>query len=374
MKLLLLSVIAALSERFFYINILLFKLSFGDLFLILVTPVLLFTKCKIHKLYFYLALFGFSVVVTSIASNNSFYGFNSLISIPLKLLFVGFCYSYIVNSNNRSRNYMIFLILTLMLCLVFITGFPPFSLELFNRNELSSYLISLVFLLFTVGLLQGYSNNLPFIFVMLAMLFLGFLFVESRQAVLSLLSVLAIYTLLSFKNILYKLMISLTIAIILTVLYQNPVSERSSARINSIVDLEPATRADKFRLDNLVFVIEAYDDKPLFGHGPTSFLRESPHNQVAHNTYFSTYYEYGFFGVMFLFTILYILCRPIIFFLKNKVKFPRKHRSELFLLSIFPISFIVQINFIESFGKMTIYIFILSAHLLLVQLKRIVEK
>jgi len=261
-----------------------------------------------------------------------------------------------------------------MLCLVFITGLPPFSIELFNRNELSSYLISLVFLLFVVSLLQGYSNNLPFISLMLTMLFLGFLFVESRQAVLSLLGVLAIYTLLSFKNILYKLTIVLTVAVTLFVFYQNPVSERSTTRINSIINLEPSTRADKFRLGNLIFAIEAYDDKPLFGHGPTSFLRESPYNKVAHNTYFSTYYEYGFFGVVFLFTILYILCRPIIFFLKNKVKFPRKHRSELFLLSIFPISFILQINFIESFGKMPIYIFILSAHLLLVQQKRTVEK
>jgi hypothetical protein len=374
MKLLLISIIGALSERFLYIKVALFKLSFGDLFLVLTTLFLLLITPKIHKLYLYLAIFGFSVVFMSIVSNNLFYGFNSLISIPLKLLFVGLCYGLIVTSNSRSRNYTVFLISILMLCLIFITGLPPFGVELFNRNELASYLISLVFLLFVVSLLQGYSNNLPFISSILTILFLIFLFVESRQAILSLMGVLAIYILFSSTSILYKLTIILTLAVTLVVSYQSLNSERGKARISSIVNMSPETRADNFRLSNLIFVIENYDSSPLFGHGPTSFVRESPYNKVVHNTYFSTYYEYGVFGIIFLFTILYILLRPMIFFFRNRVKFPRKHRGELFFLSIFPISFILQINFIESFGKMPIYIFILSAHLLLVQQKRMVEK
>lgn len=299
------------------------------------------------------------VVFASMASNSSYSGFNSLISIPLKIFFGFILYKYLTNEKVKSKiltnDIVLFCLFIFILFLnVFMTGIIQTDLEVFNRNELASYSMALFYLicirLITTN--RSHYSLLPiaFLLLMLASFFITF----SRQAILSLAATLLIYTLLVAKGG-TRILISCVFALSLYLSFNFiSTSERESQRLETIIKLDPATRADKQRLDNIIFGLSESLDKPIFGHGPQSFIRNSPHNKVAHNSYITTIYEYGIFGLTFLFFIIYKILRPIylsLFYKSGFIKF----------IAIFPIGYVMQMLFIETLAKLPIYIFLGSS-------------
>ncbi|MDA9997921.1 O-antigen ligase family protein [Gammaproteobacteria bacterium] len=237
---------------------------------------------------------------------------------------------------------------------LFFTGVFNPDLEFFNRNELASYLMALFYLISVRLIITNRiaRSSLPIVFF-LAMMFVFFV-TFSRQAIISSTLTLFIFTVFIGSTKSKFLIVSACIAILSLTVNLISTSERDNQRIDTIVNLEPATRADKQRLENIIFGLSESVDKPFFGHGPQSFIRNSPHNKVAHNTYITTIYEYGLFGIFFLFYILYKLIRPLRSSLKsssNYIKF----------IAIFPSSYVFQLFFIESFAKIPIYIFLGSS-------------
>ena len=104
------------------------------------------------------------------------------------------------------------------------------------------------------------------------------------------------------------------------------------------------TQGDKFRVLNILSGFKGWMDSPLLGNGIGSYVRLNEFGKVAHNTYITLLFEGG---LMFLLLFIYILRRAV----DKKLRF-------LTYLLVFVILF--NLNFIEAFGKFTIYLFFIG--------------
>ena len=96
----------------------------------------------------------------------------------------------------------------------------------------------------------------------------------------------------------------------------------SGARLHTLQTFEPATSASRHRLAKIFQVIKAARDKPIFGNGATSYIRNNKFKKVAHNTYVSTVNEFGVVGLLVLIGILLRMLKPM-FINKVSINFQR---------------------------------------------------
>jgi O-antigen ligase len=250
--------------------------------------------------------------------------------------------------------------------MVLFTGLGFFSEELFNRNELFSYLLG-----FSCLYLLIYSRNTnserKFLWVassiICLLIVLGFL-VQSRQSIICgfvILLITIIYR-MNLRNFI-PIVAIIFIAVIGTMkpLLEIVSDERFAKRIATITELNPQTRADMFRINNALYVINNFDKAPWFGKGPTSFVKDGPYNKVVHNAYLTSLYETGLFGLSILIGCLLFMLRPFRNGLRNRKLLP----NFLVLPSFFIMAFLVQALFIEILAKTTFYILLgCSAYLM----------
>lgn len=349
-------------ERIYSINVGFMSLGLGDFFIIgfLLFNIFGSKKLNIDKNIFILAILIFFSIFLSIVYNGSYYGLNSLFTIPAKLIVGAIIASHMLASKIDRRhvllvdiNIFIFLFIELFLS----DASPFYNFELFNRNETLAY-ISCLFCLRATCIYLGNFGRFNYIFQVMVpfiILFICAIVVESRQASMAALAFISSYYLFASINkaalfrrgLVFSGLFFILISIFLTI----EISGYSGTRIQTLQTFEPSNRADKQRLANLVQSYEGFKESPILGKGPTSFIRNNPFNKVAHNTYATTIYELGLLGIFVLFLIFKKLLSVL--FIKTY-----DERSRLFtkLIASFSIFFMFQSIFIESLPKAPIYV------------------
>lgn len=354
--------LSTLSERFFYIDIGPLRLSVGDLCLLSSLPFLILVNSGIKKLFFYLGVSSFIVILSSIISNAYIFGFNSLITIPFR-----FIASYVILlelqrvRNPRYWKQVVQLLIYLMItCLLFFSDASIYPIsDIFNRNELLAYIICCILL--SNALKNKYKENISDqelikqLFIILLLILLA-LVVGSRQHILSLLiSMICLLLFVPLRLKLVGVLITLVMIVVsLPMITKNIVgNERSLARIETIIKFEASTRADKFRLNNIIQSINGFQERPLFGNGPTSFRRDNVYNKVAHSTPFSVAYELGSLGLFWLLVVFYFVLKPTF----RTVGYFKNNNQELLVICFLP-CVVIQSFFMELLPKAPLYIFL----------------
>lgn len=363
----LLFILTILSERFLKLDIGILQLSAGDLVILLSLPWLFLNGGRLPKWTLYISGFVFLSLFISMLLNSGM-GINSTISVPLKLVASGMVY-YELSNLQQSKVWTLIvgaLIIVFSINMVLFTGLGYFSQEIFNRNELFSYMLGLS-CLYLVIYSKNAKSERKFLWVavsiMSLLIVLGFL-VQSRQVIItgSIILLITIIYKMNFRNFLPIVAILLiTIGITIKPLLEIVSDERFAKRIETITELNPQTRADMYRLNNALYVINNFDKAPWFGKGATAFIKEGPYKKVVHNAYLTSLYETGLFGLSVLIGCLLFMLRPLRHGLRNRKILP----SSLILPSFFMIAFVFQALFIEILAKTAFYILIgCSAYLI----------
>ena len=354
--------ISTLSERLVNIDIGPLRLSIGDVCLLFSIPYLIILNSRIQKIFCYLAIFAFLVILSSIVYNTYPFGFNSLISIPLRIIasYIIFLELQRLQTPGYWKQVIHFTIFVLIFCLLFLSDAAVYSiLDIFNRNELLAYIISL-FLLSNV-IKTKYNQDISdrgvilHLLIILFVIFLSLL-VGSRQHLLGLsIGVLFLLFLLPIRIKVLAMFVVAAISLVsLPTITQKILSnERSIARAETIIKFEPATRADQFRLNNITQAINGFQESYVFGNGPTSFRRDNKYDKVAHSTPFSVAYEFGVLGLFWLLLVLYFILRPA--FSKRRLFYNRK--SQILAIYLLP-CVIIQALFMELLAKAPLYVFL----------------
>lgn len=356
-----------LSERFFKIDVGIFQLSAGDAVILLTLPWMLTYTGKMPKWTSYLACGIFLSLLISMLLNGG-NGLNSLVSVPLKLVGAGLVYYELSMLSRHSVWALVIgvIIAILSVNMVFFTGLGFFSQEIFNRNELFSYFLSFacVFLLLLRGRNASDKGFMRVALVLIIWLLMLATIVQSRQGMLCAVLLLALVTMYKI-NIKNFLPLSMAFVFVLGLLAKPILSviddERFNRRIATISEFDPQTRADTYRLDNALYVINNFEKAPFFGKGATSFVKEGPYQKVVHNAYLTSLYETGIFGLFVLLICFVFMLRP----LRNGWKNRRILPASLVLPSFFMLAFFVQAFFIEVLAKAPFFIFVgCSAYLI----------
>jgi len=161
----------------------------------------------------------------------------------------------------------------------------------------------------------------------------------------------------------------LSVLALLPFLVSQVTEENSLNRLETITTLEAQTRADKYRIDNALYVIQNFNDKAWFGHGITGFVKDGPYNKVVHNAYLSALYDIGLVGLLLLLVCLWMMLRPFFIAFRYRAELP----ESLILPSVFACGFIVQIMFIEALGKPPFYLLMGCAFYLQYQQKEFIK-
>ena len=362
----LLFILGVLSERFLKFDIGILQLSAGDLVILLSLPWLYLNGGRLPKWTLYISGFVFLSLLISMLLNAGM-GLNSMISIPLKLHISGVVYYELSNLRKSKVCALIVgaLIIIFSINMVLFTGLGYFSQEVFNRNELFSYMLGLSCLYLLI-----YSRNAKserkFIWVAVSiislLIVLGFL-VQSRQSIISgsIILLLTIIYRINFRNFLpIVAILFITVGVTIKPLLEMVSDERFTKRIETITELNPQTRADMFRLNNALYVINNFGKAPWFGKGATAFVKEGPYQKVVHNAYLTSLYETGLFGLSVLIGCLLFMLQPLRNSLRHKIL-----PISLVIPSFFMMAFVVQALFIEILAKTTFYVLIgCSAYLI----------
>ena len=349
-------------ERILNINVGFMSIGIGDIFIIFFLLFNIFgsKKLSIDKSIFILAILIFISILLSLIFNSSYYGLNSLFTIPAKII-VGAIIATHMLSSNINRNHILLLdinIFIFILIEIFLSDASPFfNFELFNRNETLAYISCLYCLRSTCIYISKIEDFNTFSHVLLPfiIIFSCAIIVQSRQASIAALVFIASYYLLSSLNnkimvrrgLLTLGLLSIFISFFLTI----ELSGYAGSRIQTLQTLEPSNRADKQRLANIIQSYEGFIESPIIGNGPTSFIRNNPYNKVAHNTYASTLYEFGLVGII----VLLMLLKKLLMTASIKTY---DERSRLFakLIASYAIFLIFQSFFIEALPKAPLYI------------------
>ena len=132
-------------ERILNINVGFMSIGIGDIFIIFFLLFNIFgsKKLSIDKSIFILAILIFISILLSLIFNSSYYGLNSLFTIPAKII-VGAIIATHMLSSNINRNHILLLdinIFIFILIEIFLSDASPFfNFELFNRNETLAYI------------------------------------------------------------------------------------------------------------------------------------------------------------------------------------------------------------------------------------------
>lgn len=362
-------------ERIFSISLGFMSLGLGDVFIIGFLAFNIFgsKKLDIDKNIFILTISIFISILLSVIYNGSYFGLNSLLTIPAKLIVGAIIASQMLTAKIDRRHILLIdiNILVFLFIEVFLSDASPFfNLDLFNRNETLAY-ISCLFCLRATCIYLGNFGKFRItsqVLVPFLVLFICALVVQSRQASMAAIAfVISFYLLNSINKIIFfrrVALISGLFAILISIFLTIEISGYAGTRIQTLQTFEPSNRADKQRLANIVQSYEGFKESPILGKGPTSFIRNNPYNKVAHNTYASTLYELGLLGIFVLFLIFKKLLSSV--FIKTY-----DERTRLFskLIGAFSIFFMFQSIFIESLPKAPLYIILTCCICLLKRVK-----
>lgn len=363
MKTLLLFCILTLSERFLNINLGYLRLSLGDLFVVSFFIYHLLSGATLPKsMVALLALVFFLLSVSSFS--NALIGLNAVVSISLKVFMAFVLVRHERDATYDRRNLMIygFFITGLILCDLFLTG-KLGGTEYFNANELGFYLLGSYFVISAYLIRHeraiGKMSHVAFI------LFVVFLILNSRQGVLALMGVFVAILVFSNASRLKKGTVIVCFGAILSLAIapnSQLLNDRNLQRLDTIILLEPSTRADNYRLNNILFGLNGFLEKPLIGHGLTSFLKDSEYKKVAHNAYVTFLYEMGLVG--------FILYTYFLFFSftvgRRVIKVYRKVYSSfaIYCFGFWPLSLVIVSLFIEVLAKAPLYLFVFSTFMM----------
>lgn len=348
----------SLSERFLNISVGSFQFGLGDILLLLAPLVLVFQNYKMSRWSFVAVILTF-FLLTQVTIYNDFIGVNATITIPLKLVIAGLLYQELKKLRAvtlwRKVNFFSLILLIIMIC--FFSGRGFLQQELFNRNELISYLLA--FFAFHVCLIQKCRISDKKIILIHILLFIIFsmtvILGESRQGILVLIIIFLCYLIqnLKWKNILKITILSCMIIVPTTISITAKFSdEYNQNRLKTIQSFEPQTQADNFRLLNALYVLNNFQSAIFFGHGNNSFVKDGPFKKVVHNAYLSTIYEFGIVGLSFLIFCMYLIIRPFAISLRKRNQLPLR----LKLPATFLVGISVQALFIEVLAKPPIFI------------------
>ena len=358
----LLFIVGSISERIFNIEIGPIRFGAGDLVIILSVPYAVLVYGKIKTVFLKLAALAFVVVFLAIFLNSYSFGYNSLITVPLRVIAAGVIANELLKLNRPTLWIYICAImyfLSLFFGMFFSDGSVIQIIELFNRNELLGYSVVLVIL----ALFASYKRNtdvdkpigLKQVGLILFLVCVAAI-LQSRQNVLALfVGMLVLFTFLPARAKAISMTGSIVLLLSLGPLIASKVSEdeRLTARLSTVIEFEPATRADNYRLSNILQAIEGFKNSPIYGNGPTSFRRDNIYNKVSHSTPFSILYELGLFGLTFLATVFYLIVRLPIQLKKTTVRQP----AMIMLASLMPV-IVIQSFFIELLPKATMYVYL----------------
>ena len=197
--------------------------------------------------------------------------------------------------------------------------------------------------------LSGKHILVPFILIVVAGV------IASRQNILAVLvGFLALFFFLKPKQkmIVGTMVVCFGIIVGPFVISKIASDERMSARLSTVTEFEPATRADKYRLANIIQAVEGFQRSPVFGNGPTSFKRNNQFDKVAHSTPFSALYELGLLGLLFLIAIFWNIMR-FPFYLRRVLN---PHPAAVIFASLMPL-IVVQSFFIELLPKAPLFVY-----------------
>ncbi|MDC1016399.1 O-antigen ligase family protein [Planktomarina temperata] len=343
-----------------------FQLSVGDFVILLSLPWLYLNGGRLPKWTLYISGFVFLSLFISMVLNSGM-GLNSTFSVPLKILASGIIY-YELSNLNQSKLWTLIvgaLIMVFIINMILFTGLGYFSKEIFNRNELFSYLLGLSCLYLIIYSKHSNSEGKFFLVVVsiiVLLILLGFI-TQSRQGIISgsIILLATIVYRIRFKNFLPVIAISFIVVGVIIKPLLEVADERFAKRIETITELAPKTRADQFRLNNALYVLNNFDKALWFGKGATAFVKEGPYQKVVHNAYLTSLYETGLFGLSVLSGCLVFMLLPLRIGFKNRKTLP----PSLILPTLFMLAFFIQGFFIEILAKTTFYVLIgCSAHLI----------
>jgi len=358
----LLFIIATISERLLNIEIGPIRLSLGDMVVLLSLPYCIVFQGKIKSIFLSLALFSFIVILISIFFNHYNYGFNTLVSVPLRVISAGVIANELIQLRRPKiwRVVCIALYSLSVLSALFLSDGGPFKvIEIFNRNELLCYSVLFVLLAlyssFNHNLVSSKSVSKRYILILFVLITVAGL-IGSRQNILALFVsfFVLVFYLRSKQKIVAGIMIFCLVAVAGTFISLKIISDvRMSARVRTISEFEPATRADKYRLANIEQAIKGVQRSPIYGSGPTSFRRNNQLDKVAHSTPFSVAYELGVLGLFFLFAIFWNVLRFPLYLLRVM----NPHPTAIVFASMMPVV-IIQSFFIELLPKAPLYVYL----------------
>ena len=344
-------VVFALSERVLNVSLGDYKIGLFDVSVAIYVLIYFLNNGRLNKSIFYLVL----VVLLS----QFFQGFifrssisyTASLTVSLKILCVVAVTSGSIRIfHMKIISIMLFVIFSFLL-LFLSDGSPIFQTDWFNRNETISYSLAAIFIM-----PERYNK---WRWSMLFFLLLFSFVVHSRQIVLSFVFGLVVMTFFATKvSLRYKILILVCFVMVSVFgykLYLSGLDEYDARRYSifsninllEIDELESnttITQGDKFRVLNILSGFKGWMDSPLLGNGIGSYVRYNEFGKVAHNTYITLLFEGG---LMFVLLFIYILRRAV----DKKLRF-------LTYLLVFVILF--NLNFIEAFGKFTIYLFFIG--------------
>lgn len=343
--------------EFFNLNIADKELSIGHLMLISVVLInlVLINKVKINHLIITVIISFYIFFIMMI--NNSFY-LEIFISIMLKIILL-FQFSLILDLIKPTKKD--YLVTSLCFYLIFLLSFFLgeknifFHISFFNGNETINYLlVYLILITFIQSKIKNENYNKFFKLNLLPIFLILILAIslKSRQGVLVVFVFFIFYLNFNF-NIKFGKKFFLNIfvfALFFLIIYSllNIVNEYENQRLQDLINLEINTRADRKRLELLLFGINGILENP-FGYGLTNFLKDNPFNASSHNTYLQLLYELGVISSILIFWIFLNI--------KKNLKISKlKNNNFIFFLNLIILIFFIHLFMIDSLGNLNIFI------------------
>lgn len=121
----------------------------------------------------------------------------------------------------------------------------------------------------------------------------------------------------------------------------NVFSEVLEIDLSNVNENKNVTQGDKYRLLNILSGIDGWLQNPIFGHGLGSYIRLNEFGKVAHNSYITLLFEGGLLLFSIFIYLIYYFSRYL----------------DGFLTSLIFFTMLLSLNFIESLGKLPVYIY-----------------
>ena len=267
---------------------------------------------------------------------------SSIVTIPIKLLLVGYLASTFSFSKKFAQYALISFFVLLAGLFTISDGSPFFNSEILNRNETIAYLLAIIYII--------PDSRSKLRLRLLVILIIASFLVQSRQLFVGFLFSIIIYFFINYKDFfkygLFVIIFSFLFLNFFSNIFFKNLDEYNQRRYD-FSKIEERTRGDRIRYFNIMFGLENYTKSPLIGQGTGSYVRANPLNRVAHNSFVTSLYENGIIGLVLFLLLLY-------------KSIPPRYNKLSFIIFFIMIG---QLFFIESMGKFFIYIYFIKSFL-----------